>query len=134
MAANEGGDVAGTEVVLTNPALWLLDTEALIEAVAEAATEQLDPEGTGTVAQGVDRAFELRPEPAPAEARRLTYTVEEVAELLGVSRALAYEAVRRGEVPSLRIGRRILVPRIAIERMVAGAGLEPAAPDPTGSG
>jgi excisionase family DNA binding protein len=32
------------------------------------------------------------------------------ASLLGISRALAYELVARGELPSIRLGRRLLVP------------------------
>jgi excisionase family DNA binding protein len=40
----------------------------------------------------------------------LTLTVEEAAAPLGISRPFAYEAVRRGEIPSIRIGRRVLVP------------------------
>ncbi|KZM68086.1 helix-turn-helix domain-containing protein [Nocardia terpenica] len=42
-----------------------------------------------------------------------TYTVEEVAELLGLSRGNAYRAVRAGEIPAKRIGRRWVVPRSA---------------------
>ena len=42
---------------------------------------------------------------------RLTLTVEEAAVLLGISRNSAYEAVRRGEIPSVRIGGRIVIPR-----------------------
>jgi excisionase family DNA binding protein len=42
---------------------------------------------------------------------RLTYTVEEAARLCGVSRGVAYQAVAAGEIPSLKVGRRILVPR-----------------------
>ena len=41
---------------------------------------------------------------------RATITVEEAAEVLGVSRGLAYEAVRTGDLPALRIGRRVLIP------------------------
>lgn len=41
---------------------------------------------------------------------RLTLTVEETAAVLGISRAHAYESVRRGEIPHVRMGRRILVP------------------------
>jgi len=53
------------------------------------------------------------------EAReRLTLTVEEAGELLGISRAFAYELVARGELPSLRLGRRLLVPRRALEALV----------------
>ena len=49
---------------------------------------------------------------------RLTLTVPEAARLLGISRNLAYEAVRRGEIPCIRIGRRFLVPRVALERLL----------------
>lgn len=57
-----------------------------------------------------------------ADVERLTLSVEEAAQLLGISRALAYELVRRGELPRLRLGRRIVVPRRALEALVAGAG------------
>ena len=41
---------------------------------------------------------------------RVTLTVEETALLLGVGRSVAYEAARRGELPSRRLGRRVVVP------------------------
>ncbi len=47
---------------------------------------------------------------------RLTYTVDEVAKMLGISRGLAYEMVNRGELPSIRLGRRVLVPYRAFHR------------------
>lgn len=47
---------------------------------------------------------------------RLTITVDEAAELLGVSRSTAYSLVRQGELPSLRLGRRIVVP---VRRLLA---------------
>ena len=43
-------------------------------------------------------------------------------EALGISRSLAYELVRRGEIPSLRLGRRIVVPVRALEELVRQAG------------
>jgi excisionase family DNA binding protein len=42
---------------------------------------------------------------------RLVYTVSEAAELLGISRAFAYEPVARGELPVIPLGRRCLVPK-----------------------
>lgn len=46
-----------------------------------------------------------------AEAkRRATLTVEETAELLGLGRGLAYQAARRGQLPTRRVGRRLVVP------------------------
>ena len=49
---------------------------------------------------------------------RLILTVEEAAGLLGISRGLAYEAVRTGQIPSISIGRRRLVARAALERLL----------------
>lgn len=53
--------------------------------------------------------------------RKLTLTVEEAGEVLGISRGLAYELVKRGELPALRLGRRLVVPVDALEAMVASA-------------
>ena len=52
-------------------------------------------------------------------AQGLTYTVEEAAKLLRIGRNQAYEAVASGQLPSIRIGKRILVPRVALEQMLA---------------
>jgi excisionase family DNA binding protein len=51
-------------------------------------------------------------------SNRITLTVEEAGALLGISRTLAYELVRRGEIPSLRLGRRVVVPVRALEAML----------------
>jgi excisionase family DNA binding protein len=52
------------------------------------------------------------------DSGRLTLTVEQAAVLLGISRGLAYELVARGELPSLRLGRRIVVPRKALDELL----------------
>ena len=52
---------------------------------------------------------------------RKTITIEETAKVLGVGRNKAYEAARRGEIPTIKIGKRILVPLAALERMLQGA-------------
>lgn len=49
---------------------------------------------------------------------KLTITVEQAGELLGISRALAYEMARTGKLPVLRFGRRLVVPKKAIENML----------------
>ena len=51
---------------------------------------------------------------------RLVLTVPEAADLLGICRNAAYEGVRRGEIPSIRIGKRLVVPRTAFEEMLKG--------------
>ena len=47
-------------------------------------------------------------------------TLSEVASVLRISRGSAYEAAKRGEIPIIRIGRRLLVPSAALERLLAG--------------
>jgi excisionase family DNA binding protein len=47
-----------------------------------------------------------------------TISVETAARILGIGRGAAYEGVRRGEIPSIRVGRRIVVPRAALERLL----------------
>jgi excisionase family DNA binding protein len=49
---------------------------------------------------------------------RYTLTVPEAAERLGISRNAAYEAAARGELPTLRIGRRLVVPVAALTRLL----------------
>ena len=49
---------------------------------------------------------------------RLVYTVAEAGQLLGISRAFAYELVARGELPVIRLGRRIVIPKVALLAMV----------------
>jgi len=41
---------------------------------------------------------------------RITLTIEEAAGVLGLGRTAAYEAARRGEIPTRRLGRRLIVP------------------------
>ena len=59
---------------------------------------------------------------------RWTVTVEEAAQMLGISRSSAYECVRRGELRALRLGRRLVVPRSALVE-----GREELVPDPDGT-
>lgn len=56
------------------------------------------------------------------QEERLTLTVNEVARLLGLSRGATYEAVRTGQIPSIRIGRRIIIPRVALVKLLEEAG------------
>lgn len=50
--------------------------------------------------------------------RRLTLSIDQTAEILGISRGLVYGLVARGELPSIRFGRRILVLKRAIDKLV----------------
>ncbi len=50
------------------------------------------------------------------ELERKTVTVIEAAKILGIGRSAAYEGARTGEIPTIKIGRRILVPIAALNR------------------
>ena len=54
----------------------------------------------------------------PPTLTRQTLTVDEAAALLGIGRTTAYVAVRDGSLPTIRIGRRLLVPRAQLERLL----------------
>lgn len=55
--------------------------------------------------------------------------VPEAASWLGIGRTACYEAIRRGEIPHLRLGRRIFVPTAAIRALVGLAKDETVQPD-----
>jgi excisionase family DNA binding protein len=50
--------------------------------------------------------------------RPRTISVEEAGNILGIGRMAAYQAVWRGQIPSIRIGRRLLVPLAKLNEMV----------------
>ena len=50
---------------------------------------------------------------------RLTLSVVEAAKVLGIGRNLCYSRIKKGELPVLKIGRRLLVPRAALEKLLA---------------
>jgi excisionase family DNA binding protein len=52
---------------------------------------------------------------------RHTFSVDEAARILGVSRASAYTAIKNRELPAIRIGKRLVIPRRSIERLLEGA-------------
>jgi excisionase family DNA binding protein len=52
----------------------------------------------------------------------LTYTVPEAAALLGISAWSYYEAIKKGELPYRRIGRRVVVPKIQLDAWLSAKG------------
>jgi excisionase family DNA binding protein len=49
---------------------------------------------------------------------RRTYSVVEAAALLGIGRNGAYEAIARGDLPAIRLGKRLVVPKATVNRML----------------
>ena len=66
------------------------------------------------------------------DTSKLALSADEVAATLGVSRAKVYEAIQVGELPSIRLGRRVLVPARSLAQMfgVEEPQHEPAPPPP----
>ena len=55
-------------------------------------------------------------------SEKLTYSIPEAAEVLGIGRNLAYELAKRGELPGLiRLGeKRVVCSKLAIEKLLQG--------------
>lgn len=53
-----------------------------------------------------------------------TYTAREAAERLGIGLTSLYAAVQRGELPSIRVGRRVLVPRRSLDVLLGATDAE----------
>lgn len=62
-------------------------------------------------------------------ATRATITVDEAALLLGIGRSSAFSAIRRGDLPHIRIGRRLLVPVPQLLALIRGTN-QPHPPEP----
>lgn len=64
-----------------------------------------------------------------------TMTVEEAGKLLGISRGSAFKAAKNGELPTIRFGRRLVVPTAALNSLLGGAAgrrtISPDDPEPS---
>lgn len=58
---------------------------------------------------------------AEADKKRLAINVDECAARLGLSRNVVYDLVAQGKIPSVRVGRRIVIPEQGVEAWLAGA-------------
>jgi excisionase family DNA binding protein len=54
----------------------------------------------------------------PNTTKPLTISVTDAAKILGISRASAYNAVRTGEIPCIKVGKRVTVPRAWLARVL----------------
>jgi excisionase family DNA binding protein len=75
---------------------------------AKPQCKQSDTLGTKFPAQG-------------SESQRRTLSVEEAGRMLGISRGAAYEYAKSGAIPTIKLGKRVLVPKAAFEKLLQGA-------------
>lgn len=55
-----------------------------------------------------------------SEPEKLTLSVTEAAAMLGLSRNAAYQGCQNGQIPHIKIGKRILISRVQLERLLTG--------------
>jgi excisionase family DNA binding protein len=60
--------------------------------------------------------------PSAESDTRLVYEVPEAGEMLGLTRNASYEAAKRGDIPTIKFGKLIKVPKAAFNRMLERAG------------
>lgn len=67
--------------------------------------------------------MELRKQDSIMNGERLCVSVPEAGKMLGVSRNFAYELVRTKKLPAIRFGKRILIPRVALIKLLEQGAL-----------
>ena len=75
------------------------------------------PKRNNVVEQPLRRAKEIFEVKRDSECR--TVSVEDAGRILGLSRGSAYAAARDGTLPTIRFGKRLLVPKAALDRLLA---------------
>ena len=56
--------------------------------------------------------------PCPDPEDQATVTVDDAARIIGISRGSMYRAIDRGEIPIVRVGKRVLIPTATLRRML----------------
>jgi len=104
-------------VISGNPTLdsLLWELSLVIREIAKRIVDE-ERRASKNIAANIQDEGNLGQTLASTEKERLVLKPTEVAEALGISRAKAYELVHTGEIPSIRAGNRILIPRKALER------------------
>ena len=61
------------------------------------------------------------------EPERATYSTGELQQILGVSRRKVYDGLNSGAIPSIRLGKRFIIPRVSVQDWLRNAGGHPKA-------
>jgi len=76
------------------------------------------PEPDGRLTSNSDHRDASQTIPQPQDRPTLQLWPQ-VGKILGLGRAATYEAARRGDIPTIRFGRRLVVPTAALRRLLA---------------
>jgi excisionase family DNA binding protein len=55
------------------------------------------------------------------DSERRTVSVEKAGRILGISRGAAYKHAKDGSIPTIRLGKRLLVPKAALDKLLMSA-------------
>ena len=91
---------------------------AATSPASSTTTPQRLTQGESAAEQGPETSAATTTVSALLYGDRLVVSMAEAGQLLGVSRAFAYELAARGELPTIRLGRRVVVPKVALLAMV----------------
>jgi excisionase family DNA binding protein len=99
---------------------WVAAADATLTVVAPALTAAVRelfvrPVRTMTGTDPKEHTMSINTTTAPAS---LTVSVEEAGRLLGISRGAAYRAAACGQIPTIRVGRRLLVPTARLHQLL----------------
>ena len=109
---------------MDSPTTHQLQTERQASGTASTSTTARQRQAAGEseaeaeAEQGPEASAATTTVSALLSGDRLVVSVAEAGQLLGVSRAFAYELAARGELPTIRLGRRVVVPKVALLAMV----------------
>jgi excisionase family DNA binding protein len=93
-----------------------MDNDELIRALGQPVFQPANGAAPAAAPQHEPMAKPAKTAPAAPE----TLTVEAAAKRLRIGRNQCYEAVARGELPAIKIGRRILIPVAALDALLRG--------------
>lgn len=97
-----------------------MNNQYTIEQVQE-IVELIQKYGVKNITEPVSTNLEssiISQQPA-LKTTKLTLSVREAAELIGISRGKVYELIKDGEIPAIRIGQKMTIPRQAVLDWVA---------------
>ena len=81
-----------------------------VENIVELVIQKLLQRGTVTTEPNLDNSISQRPKPST----KMTLSVNEAAELIGISRPKVYDLLRDGTLPSIHVGKKIVIPKQAV--------------------
>jgi excisionase family DNA binding protein len=116
-SARTSGD--GTEAIEALEKATKIVAKMIVKAITQ---ELLNHERIARTDGGTIATFSTSVGKAYDQERGLVFSVREAAELMGISRNLLYSLIHTGQIPCVKWGKRILIPRIALLKMLGEVG------------